>query len=147
MSCREYFYDTIGAIEAIPDSYINFQKPFYLEKKGEKPLFSITGDKKVNIPMKKKSGEIKESVSTSVAGESYEVTLKWNIEQVTDETYLILDGLKNEINHLIIRTFSDEGYFIRAVSPGYSFEYYESDGMIACELSITSTIGLQRFSD
>lgn len=147
MSCREYFYDKIGAIEAIPDNCINFHKPFNMEKKGMMPSFSITGDKKKNVPMKKKSGVIKESVNTSVAGDSYEISLKWEIEKITEETYVILDGLKNEINHLIIRTFSDEGYFIRSVYPGYSFEYYESDGMITCELSITSTTGLQRLSD
>lgn len=144
MNCSENYYELIGVIEAYPDDAITFGRPFNLEKKSDKPDFSVSGDRKISIHMKPKSGSLKESTETGVAGDSYEVTVSWEIERVTRETYLQLETLKNTTNHLIVRTFGDGEMFVRAVSDGYEFQYEEGDGVISCTLTIRNVTGAQR---
>lgn len=144
MNCSENYYELIGVIEAYPDDAITFGRPFNLEKKSDKPDFSVSGDRKISIQMKPKSGSLKESAETGVAGDSYEVTVSWEIERVTRETYLQLETLKNTTNHLIVRTFGDGEMFVRAVSDGYGFQYEEGDGVISCTLTIRNVTGAQR---
>lgn len=144
MNCSENYYELIGVIEAYPDDAIKFGRSFNLEKKSDKPDFSVSGDRKISIHMKPKSGSLKESAETGVAGDSYEVTVSWEIERVTRETYLQLETLKNTTNHLIVRTFGDGEMFVRAVSDGYEFQYEEGDGVISCTLTIRNVTGAQR---
>lgn len=144
MNCSENYYELIGVIEAYPDDAITFGRPFNLEKKSDKPDFSVSGDRKISIHMKPKSGSLKESAETGVAGDSYEVTVSWEIERVTRETYLQLETLKNTTNHLIVRTFGDGEMFVRAVSDGYEFQHEEGDGVISCTLTIRNVTGAQR---
>ena len=142
MNCSENYYELIGSIEAYPDDAVTFSRPFNIEKKSDKPDFSVSGDRQISIQMKPKSGSLKESAETSVAGDSYEVTVSWEVERVTQETYLQLETLKNSTNHLIVRTFGDGEMFVRAVSDGYEFQYEEGDGVISCTLTIRN--GAQR---
>lgn len=144
MNCSENYYELIGSIEAYPDDAVTFSRPFNIEKKSDKPDFSVSGDRKISIQMKPKSGSLKESAETSVAGDSYEVTVSWEVERVTQETYLQLETLKNSTNHLIVRTFGDGEMFVRAVSGGYEFQYEEGDGVISCTLTIRNVTGAQR---
>lgn len=144
MNCSENYYELIGSIEAYPDDAVTFSRPFNIEKKSDKPDFSVSGDRKISIQMKPKSGSLKESAETSVAGDSYEVTVSWEVEMVTQETYLQLETLKNRTNHLIVRTFGDGEMFVRAVSDGYEFQYEEDDGVISCTLTIRNVTGAQR---
>ena len=144
MNCSENYYELIGVIEAYPDDAITFGRPFNLEKKSDKPDFFVSGDRKISIQMKPKSGSLKESAETGVAGDSYEVTVSWEIERVTRETYLQLETLKKTTNHLIVRTFGDGEMFVRAVSDGYEFQYEEGDGVISCTLTIRNVTGAQR---
>lgn len=144
MNCSENYYELIGGIEAYPDDAVTFSRPFNIEKKSDKPDFSVSGDRKISIQMKPKSGSLKESAETSVAGDSYEVTVSWEVERVTQETYLQLETLKNSTNHLIVRTFGDGEMFVRAVSDGYEFQYEEGDGVISCTLTIRNVTGAQR---
>lgn len=144
MNCSENYYELIGSIEAYPDDAVTFSRPFNIEKKSDKPDFSVSGDRKISIQMKPKSGSLKESAETSVAGDSYEVTVSWEVERVTQETYLQLETLKNSTNHLIVRTFGDGEMFVRAVSDGYEFQYEEGDGVILCTLTIRNVTGAQR---
>lgn len=144
MNCNENYYELIGSIEACPDDAIIFNRPFNLEKKSDKPNFSISDDRKISIEMKPKSGSLQESAETSVAGDSYEVTVSWEIERVTQATYLQLETLKNITNHLIVRTFGEGEMFVRAVSDGYEFQYEEGDGVISCTLTIRNVTGAQR---
>jgi hypothetical protein len=144
MNCSENYYELIGSIEAYPDDAVTFSRPFNIEKKSDKPDFSVSGDRQISIQMKPKSGSLKESAETSVAGDSYEVTVSWEVERVTQETYLQLETLKNSTNHLIVRTFGDGEMFVRAVSDGYEFQYEEGDGVISCTLTIRNVTGAQR---
>lgn len=144
MNCSENYYELIGSIEAYPDDAVTFSRPFSIEKKSDKPDFSVSGDRQISIQMKPKSGSLKESAETSVAGDSYEVTVSWEVERVTQETYLQLETLKNSTNHLIVRTFGDGEMFVRAVSDGYEFQYEEGDGVISCTLTIRNVTGAQR---
>lgn len=144
MNCSENYYELIGSIEAYPDDVVTFSRPFNIEKRSDKPDFSVSDDRKISIQMKPKSGSLKESAETSVAGDSYEVTVSWEVERVTQETYLQLETLKNSTNHLIVRTFGDGEMFVRAVSDGYEFQYEEGDGVISCTLTIRNVTGAQR---
>ena len=144
MDCNENYYELIGAIEAYPDNAVTFGRPFNLEKKSDPTDFSASENQKMLIEMKPKSGSLKESAETGVAGYSYEVTVSWEIERVTRTTYSQLEALKSGTNHLIVRTFPDGKMFIRAVSDGYDFQYEEGDGVIACTLTIRNVTGAQR---
>lgn len=143
MNCNENYYELIGSIEAYPDSAISFARPFNMEKKSDPPAFTPSEDRKIVIPMKKKSGSLKETPSVTVSGESYEVVVSWEIERVTTEVYSILDSLKTETNHLIIRSFSDGGMFVRSIPGAHSFEYSYSEGLLKCELTIRNVTGAQ----
>lgn len=143
-NCNENYYELIGSIVAFPDSAATFSRPFNMERKSDAPSFSVTDRQKKTIPMKPRSGEVKETFSRSVAGESYEVTVTWEVEQVDGEVYALLESLKEEANHLIVKTFPDNGLFVRAVPEGYSFEYAENDGTLSCELVIRNMTGAQR---
>lgn len=144
MNCSENYYELIGRIEAYPDDAVTFGRPFNLEKKSDPTDFSVSEDRKISIEMKPKSGSLKESAETGVAGDYYEVTVSWELERVTRETYAQLDSLKNNTNHLIVRTFGDGEMFVRAVSYGYEFQYEEGDGVISCTLTIRNVTGAQR---
>jgi len=61
MNCSENYYELIGSIEAYPDDAVTFSRPFNIEKKSDKPDFSVSGDRKISIQMKPKSGSLKES--------------------------------------------------------------------------------------
>lgn len=144
MNCKENYYELIGSIEAYPDSAVTFGRPFNMEKKSDRPEFTPSGDRKQILPMKKKSGSLKETPSVSVSGESYEVVVAWEVEEVTQDTYAILESLKTETNHLIVRSFGEGEMFIRSVPGAHSFEYSENNGVLECELTINNLTGVQR---
>lgn len=144
MNCKENYYELIGSIEAYPDSAVTFGRPFNMEKKSDRPDFTPQEDRKLVLPMKKKSGSLKETPSVSVSGEQYEVVVAWEVEEVTPETYAVLESLKTDTNHLIVRSFMDGEIFIRAIPGAHSFEYSESNGVLACELTINNLTGAQR---
>lgn len=144
MNCNENYYELIGSIEAYPDGSVTFGRPFNMERKSDVPDFEVTGDQKISIQMKPKSGSVKENSTNSVAGDSYEVTVSWEIERVVCETYAQLETLKNTINHLIVNTFGDGEMFIRAVKDAYDFHYEEGEGVITCTLTIHNITGVQR---
>lgn len=143
-NCNENYYELIGSIVAFPDSSATFLRPFNMEKKSDAPSYTVTDAQKKLIPMKPKSGELRETFSRSVAGESYEVSVTWEIELVDKDVYILLERLKEEANHLIVKTFPDNELFVRAVPEGYSFQYEEGNGVLSCELSIKNMTGAQR---
>lgn len=144
MDCNEIYYELIVSIEAYKDESVTFGRPFWVEQK-ETPLdvnFSVSG-KKV-IPMKKKSCSMKEDMSVSLSGKEYTVTLNWQIEEVSLDTYRILEELKNNTNHLVVRTFPDGKMFIRNIPDSDSLEYYEDRGVLTCTWTIHNLTGVQR---
>lgn len=145
MNCKEQIYELIGQIYAYPDSGIKFTQPFNLAQKFVTASdYTPTESTRIVIPMKKKSATLKETPSVSVSGESYEVVISWQIEHVSSETYQTLDLLKAENKHLIVNTFGDSKMLIRSTEYAYQFQYKESDGMIACELTVQNICGAQR---
>lgn len=143
-NCNETYYELIGSIVAFPNSAATFTKPFNMEKKSDRPSYTVSESAKVEIPIKKKSGGMTESVSSTVAGERYEVTVTWEIENVDNEAYTILEGLKRETNSLILKTFPDNDMFVRAVEDAYLFEYWEDDGVLSCKAVMQNITGVQR---
>lgn len=146
MNCKENYYELIGSIEIYPDSAVTFGRPFNMEKKSDRPDFTPQEDRKLVLPMKKKSGSLKETPSVSVSGESYEVVVSWEVEEVNQETYAILESLKTDTNHLMVKSFIDGEIFIRAIPGAHSFEYSESNGVLECELTINNLTGAQRIA-
>lgn len=145
MNCQENYYELIGEIFAYPDTGIKFAQPFNLMKKHIAPAdFTPTESTRITVPMKKKSGSLKETPSLSVNGESYEVVITWTIENITPETYTLLETLKSGNKHLIVNTFGDKRILVRSTEYAYQFEYKESDGNIACEITIQNICGAQR---
>lgn len=145
MNCKEQYYELIGEITAYPDTAIVFAKPFnFMKKHITAADFIPDEEKKIVIPMKKKSGALKETPSVSVSGESYEDVISWQIENVSAETYTRLDALKSGNHHLIINTFGDNSMLVRSDPYAYQFEYKEQEGKLVCELTIQNVCGAQR---
>ena len=146
MNCNERYYELIGEIIAYPENAIQFTTPFNLPgKKYITPSeYTITELEKLLLPMKKKSGSLKETPQVSVAGESYETKVSWTVENVTAEVYDTLERLKTGPHHLIVNTFGDNPMLIRAVEYAYNFAYKENDGNLSCELTIINVNGTQR---
>ena len=145
MECKERYYELIGEIVAYPDTAVNFTHPFSDTRKYiSENDYSTTKSKKIILYIKPSSGKLKETPSTKVSGESYEVTVTCDIERVTPEVYDNLDALKKGINHLIVRTFPDNKMLVRATEYAYSFEYKENDGNLQCEFTIQNFCGTQR---
>jgi hypothetical protein len=66
------------------------------------------------------------------------------VKYVDNSTYTVLESMKEYPKHLILRTYSGKGYFIRCEEHGYGFSYSEKDGELDCELSIHNKNGIQR---
>lgn len=145
MNCNENYYELIGEIFAYPNTGIHFSHPFNLMKKQISPTeYTLTESARITVPMKSKSATLKETPSLSINGESYEVVVSWQIENVTPDTYLILNSLKEGNKHLIVNTFGDNPLLVRSTEYAYQFEYKESDGNLICELTIQNICGAQR---
>lgn len=144
MDCNEIYYELIGSIEAYKDESVTFGRPFGVEQKGTPLDVNFSASGKRVIPMKRKSGSIKEDVSVSLSGEEYTVTLNWQIEEVSLDTYRMLEELKISTNHLVVRTFPDGKMFIRNIPGSDSFEYHEDRGVLTCTWIIHNLTGVQR---
>lgn len=145
MDCKERYYELIGEIKACPTgsfawSSLSVQDRKYVTEKD----FVTEEEKTFRIPMKKRSGSLKETVSVEVAGQSYEVTVSWTVEDVDEEVYEILDRLKDSNNVLIVNTFGDRPMLVVPDEFGYLFTYSESDGELECKLTAYSTAGTRR---
>lgn len=145
MSCKESNYDLIGAITAYPHDSLSTVRPFLQEKKYISPSdISYTDNRKTVIPMKRETGSLKETVTRDAAGDHYEVTVTCDVEDVTPEFYDALDALKEEPNHLIVRTFPDNDMLVQCTDLAYTFEYRENDGVLTLEWTIQNATGSQR---
>lgn len=145
MNCNETLFDVITAIEAYDFSGVSSTRTMNVHTKhvSESDL-GLDVSTKLSVPMKSKSCSPSEKESLEIPGESYEVTVSWQIKQVDNSTYTVLESLKEYPKHLIIRTYNGKGYFIRCEEHGYRFSYTEKDGELDCKLSIHNKNGIQR---
>lgn len=145
MNCNETLFDIITAIEAYDFSgmssvrTMNVHTKFVFENE-----IGLDISTKLSVPMKAKSCSPNENESLGLPGESYEVTVNWQVRQVDNITYTALESLKNNPKHLILRTYNGKGFFIRCEENGYKFSYSEKNGELDCELSIYNKNGIQR---
>lgn len=145
MTCNETLFDTITAIEAYPFGGVSstWTMNVHTKRVNEQDLV-VTSSDKLSVPMKPKSCKPSEKENMDIPGESYEVTVFWQILFVENDTYKVLEELKEYPKHLILRTYSGKGYFIRCEEHGYNFSYVEKDGLVDCELTIHNKNGVQR---
>lgn len=145
MNCNETLFDVITAIEAYPFNGVSMTRTMNVHAKhvSEEEL-GLDDSGKTSVPMKPKSCNLSEKESLEISGESYEVTVSWNIQKVNGDTYTVLESLKEFPKHLIIRTYGGGGYFIRCEEHGYNFSYTEKDGELECEMTFHNKNGIQR---
>ncbi len=145
MNCKETLFDYITSIEAYPFSGVSDTMTMCIHQKHvkEEELGLDTSQKTV-VPMKPKSGSFSEKTNIETAGQSYTVTVSWQIRFVGNDTYKVLEDLNEYPKHLILRTYGEGGYFIRCEENGYSFSYQENDGVMDCELTLHNGSGAQR---
>lgn len=145
MNCNESLFDLITAIEAYPFSGVSSTRPMAMHTKNiSEDELGMDAGAMLEVPMKPRTCSPEEKPSVSIAGESYEVTVSWKILFVGNDTYKILEELHEYPKHLILRTYSGKGYFIRCEEEGYSFSYSEKDGLMDCELTVHNKNGIQR---
>lgn len=145
MNCNESLFDVITSIEAYPFSGVSTTDTMSIHTKRvneqdlqlDKPYMFL-------VPMKAKTCKPAEKENLDSPGESYEVTVSWQIQRIYNDIYFALEALKEYPKHLILRTYGGGGYFIRCEENGYRFSYMEKDGIIECELSIHNKNGIQR---
>ena len=145
MTCNETIFDTVTSIEAYPFSGVSSTRTMNVHIKcvSEDDLDVGTSDM-ISVPMKPKTCNVSEKESLDIPGESYEVTVSWQIQNVGNDTYKVLEELKEYPKHLILRTYSGKGYFVRSEEHSYNFSYIEKEGLIDCEISVHNRSGLQR---
>lgn len=145
MNCKETLFELITSIEAYPFSAVTFSRPLNDDRKYIFPSdFILDKSRIVQIPIKKKSAELSEKKAFASPGNSYEVTLTWQIRDVSTDTYLILNTLSKETNHLVLHNYGLTSYLVRGDEYGYRFSFSEKDGELDCELVITNIAGAQR---
>lgn len=145
MDCRERYYELIGKIEACPLSSFAYSTLSASEKKYVADTdFSFDDGQGFAVPMKKRSGSLKETPSVEVAGYSYEIIVSWEVEDVDAGIYENLERLKNSVNSLLITTFGERKMLVVPDEYGYQFLYNESDGNLKCELTAYCKCGAQR---
>lgn len=145
MNCNETLFDVITAIEAYDFSGVSSTRTMNVHTKhvSESEL-GLNSSTKLSVPMKAKSCSPSEKESLEIPGDSYEVTVSWQVKQVDNSTYTVLESLKEYPKHLILRTYNGGGYFVRCEEHGYKFSYTEKDGELDCELTIHNKSGIQR---
>ena len=145
MNCKETLMDVVTAIEAYPFSGVSSIRTMNIHRKhvDENGLgLDVSGMKEV--PFKPKSCSVSENDSMDISGDSHEVTVSWETRQVDRNTYEVLEFLKETSNHLILRAYGKNGYFIRCEENGYEFSYIEKDGVIKCKAVFHNCSGVQR---
>ena len=145
MNCNETLFDVITDIEAYDFSGVSSTRTMNVHTKhvSESEL-GLDTSTKLSVPMKVKSCSPSEKESLEIPGDSYEVTVSWQVKSVDNSTYTVLESMKEYPKHLILRTYYGKGYFIRCEENGYGFSYSEKDGELDCELSIHNKNGIQR---
>lgn len=145
MNCNETLFDVITSIEAYTFSGVSTTRTMNVHAKhvSENEL-GLSESSKLSVSMKPKSCKFSEKENLELPGESYEVTVSWNIQKVDNSTYTVLEELKEYPKHLILRTYGGGGYFIRCEENGYQFSYTEKDGELECELTYHNKNGVQR---
>lgn len=145
MICNETLFEVITGIEAYASNDESDSWTMSLNRKNvSEDSLGLSGLHKMDVPLKAKSCSFSEKENIDIAGESYEVTLNWQIQSADNSTYGVLDNLKEMRNHLILRTYGECSYFIRSEEEGYRFSYMEKEGLIECELIIHNRSGVQR---
>lgn len=145
MNCNENLFDVITSIEAYSFSGVSSTRTMEIHGKhvNEQEL-GLSDSGRTDVPLKPKSCEPVEKPMMEIPGDSYEVTVTWMINQVDISTYKVLEELKEYPKHLILRTYNNQGYFIRCEENGYEFSYQEKNGEMECEVSIHNKNGIQR---
>ena len=145
MNCNETLFDVITSIEALPfDGESSIKTMSVHSKRVSESELSSLASGKIDVPMKPKSCSYSEKASSSIPGDSYEVTVNWQVQKCESDEYDILESLHDNPNHLIIRTYGGGAMFVRCEEHGYDFTYSEKDGLIECELTIHNKNGIQR---
>lgn len=145
MSCKETLFDVITSIEAYPFSgSSNVGDMNVHTKRVSESALNLPVSEKKDVPMKPKSCSVSDNPSLSIPGDSYEVTINWQVQNCDENAYNVLEFLHENYNHLIIRTYGEGKSFVRCEENGYEFNYSEKDGVIDCELVIHNKNGVQR---
>lgn len=145
MNCKETLFELITSIEAYPFSAISFSVPFENDRKYiSKSDFTVDKSKSVQVPIKAKSGKFTEKTSIALPGKSHEITVTWQVKDVSQEDYDTLHAMVENANHLIISTYAQADYLLRTNEFGYRFTYNTKEGELDCELVITNIAGAQR---
>lgn len=145
MECKETLFELVTSIEAYPLSAISFSVPFENYRKYiSKSDFTADQSKSIQVPMKSRTGEFIEKTSIALPGKSHEVTVTWQVKNISQEDYATLYALEENANHLIIKTYAQTDYLLRADEFGYRFTYNVKEGSMDCELTITNIAGVQR---
>ena len=145
MNCNETLFDVITSIEAYDFSGVSTTRTMNVHTKdvSENEL-GLTSLAKTDVPMKPKSCSYSEKSSLEIPGDSYQVTVSWEVRQVDKSTYSFLESLREYPKHLILSTYGGGRYFIRCEEEGYVFSYIEKDGVIECEATFHNKNGIQR---
>ena len=145
MNCNEALFDVNTSIEAYDFSGVSTTRTMNVHTKNvSESELGLASLNKMDVPMKPKSCSYSEKSSVEIPGDSYEVTVSWEVRQADKSTYAVLESLKEYPKHLILRAYNGGGYFIRCEENGYKFTYTEKDGELDCELSIHNKNGIQR---
>lgn len=153
MNCKENFFGLVAEILACPPESVTLTENMFQEEKHiDASYYQVSNESLTfSVPMKMKSAECSESSKVDLPGNTYTVTVSWEVSNPSKNDFILLRKLKETYNHLIIKMFGDNEskseyarYFVYSPEYGYNFEYNEDKGTVKCKLSVTNINGLQR---
>ena len=96
MNCNEALFDVITSIEAYDFSGVSTTRTMNVHTKNvSESDLGLASLNKMDVPMKPKSCTYSEKSSVEIPGDSYEVTVSWEVRQADKSIYAVL-GFKHK---------------------------------------------------
>jgi hypothetical protein len=144
MECKEQYFENIGSLTAYPTDAVSVKgNPWSRDKYVATTAITFAEGKAIRVPMKRKTGTMSEKSNLGTGGRYFEVSVKWEVEDRSQETLDTLSALRDGSKVLRIKFFEGDEMVVRPWTDGYLFHYYENGDTIECELTIVNLCGAQ----
>ncbi len=144
MSCLEQNFAMIGTIEAFDLSALSEGVNLYLPNRTLSASPMKSGTSPTLVPLHPGSAKLSENAVRSRAGDSYEVSLSWQVRTPSAADIAVLEAMKRGGKHLKITAFHDAVAYILADADHYQMDYQRNGEYIECSVKVCSMNGIQQ---
>lgn len=134
----------IGTIEAFDLSALSEGVNLYLPNRTLSASPMKSGTSPTLVPLHPGSAKLSENAVRSRAGDSYEVSLSWQVRTPSAADIAVLEAMKRGGKHLKITAFHDAVAYILADADHYQMDYQRNGEYIECSVKVCSMNGIQQ---